>query len=95
MFGREVADRGAHPSLRSAAAETFGLLEASVAACQEAGLVVPGPPAELALAAWSAVHGLSDLLINGQLQGLLGRDADALAEELTRTIFLGLAPRPV
>ena len=93
MFGREVADRSAYPSLQAAATETFGLLVEAVAESQRAGLVRPGDPQELALSAWSIVHGLSALLVDDQLRALSEKDADALARSVTESLFLGLAPR--
>ncbi|MBI5629115.1 MAG: TetR/AcrR family transcriptional regulator, partial [Candidatus Rokubacteria bacterium] len=59
MFGREIADKSAHPDLLDAAAVTFGLLVEGLAGCQRAGLAREGNPAELAISAWAAVHGLS------------------------------------
>ncbi len=90
MFGRETADRSAQPSLRAAAMETFGLLVSAVRDCQAAGLIRAADPEELAVSAWSMVHGLSALLVDGQLRG---KPEDALAEDVTRDLFLGLGPR--
>jgi AcrR family transcriptional regulator len=93
MFGRAAADRSAYPSLRAAAAETFGLLVDAIKDCQRAGLVRPGDPEELALAAWSGTHGLSSLAVDGQL-GLMGkREPDALAQAVMSAIFFGLGAR--
>ena len=70
MFGPEAADKAAHPELRDAANEAFAVLAAEAS---------PGPggpaadAADRALAAWSLVHGLATLLIDGQLgPGLAG-----------------------
>ncbi len=93
MFGREIADRSAHPSLREAAQETFRLLVDAIADCQRAGLVRGEDPEELALSAWSMVHGFSALLIDGQLTGVQPRTADELAQIVTRDLFLGLGVR--
>src|SRR5437867_9845907 len=66
MFGREMADRSASASLREVATDTFGTVVDAIADCQRAGLVRSEEPAEeLALTAWSAVHGLSALLVDG------------------------------
>lgn len=93
MFGREAADRSAHPSLRAAAEETFGLLVEAVRECQRTGLVRAGDPEELALSAWSIVHGLSALSVDGQLQALGDKGTAALALSATENLFLGLGPR--
>ena len=93
MFGREVADRSAYPPLQAAALETFGLLVEAVAECQRAAFVRAGDPEALALSAWSTVHGLSALLVDGQLEALSEKGAAALAQGVTETLFLGLGPR--
>ena len=93
MFGPELADRSTHPSLADAAAEAFTLLVAAVAHCQTAGFAREGDPEELAVTAWSTVHGLSALIVNGQLGGR-GAPVDQLAERVTQNLFLGLGPRP-
>ena len=92
MFGREMADRRASPGLRRLATETFNLLVDSISDCQRAGLVrTEEPAADLALTAWSSVHGLSALLV----EGVLDRPAHEVAEMVTRDLFLGLGPRGV
>jgi AcrR family transcriptional regulator len=91
MFGPEVANRVAYPGLHAAAGEAVELLRATVADCQRAGLVVGGDPVDLAVATWSATHGLASLLVNGQLHDRGGADPAALAERVTAAIFLGIA----
>jgi hypothetical protein len=92
MFGREMADRSASPSLSRLATETFGLLVGAISECQRAGLVrADEPAADLALIAWSCVHGLSALLV----EGVLDRPTHEVAEMATRDLFLGLGPRSV
>ena len=92
MFGREMADRSASPSLRRLATETFKMLVDAISDCQRAGLVrAEEPAADLALIAWSSVHGLSALLV----EGVLDKPAHEVAEMVTRDLFLGLGPRNV
>src|SRR5215471_5618355 len=81
MFGPEIADKAAHPALHRAADAAFGLLVTSIAEAQRAGQVRPGHPEELAVAAWALVHGLSALLVDGQLARRVRtpRDAQRLA----------------
>jgi AcrR family transcriptional regulator len=93
MFDRVAADRSRHPALHEAADETFGLLVDGIAACQAAGEVRDGDPRELAVAAWSAVHGLARLIVDGQLADIWPASPAELAETVTRELFLGLAPR--
>ena len=62
----------------------------AIADCQRAGLVrSEEPAADLALTAWSSVHGLSALL----LDGVLDRPVTDVAEMVTRDLFLGLGVR--
>ena len=93
MFGRAAANRSAYPSLQEAAGETFDLLVTAIADCQRAGLVRPGDPVELALAAWSATHGLASLWVDGQLAGRAGGTLGDLGKALAAYTYLGLAPR--
>ncbi len=90
MFGREMADRSASPALRQVAADTFIMLVDAISDCQRAGLVrSEEPAAELALTAWSSVHGLSALLVDR----VLDKPVAEVAETVTRDLFLGLGPR--
>ncbi len=91
MFGRVLADKSAYPSLQAASGETFGLLVEAIRDCQRAGQVRPGDPEELALAAWSATHGLSSLVVDGQLSG--ERSLETLTQAVVANIFFGLGPR--
>jgi hypothetical protein len=87
-----MADRRASASLRRLATETLTLLVDAIADCQRAGFVrADEPAADLALSAWSSVHGLSALLV----EGVLDRPAHEAAEMVTRDLFLGLGPRSV
>jgi len=91
MFGREIADRLAFPALRQIATETFNVVVDAISDCQRAGLVrAEEPPADLALTAWSSVHGLSALLVDG----VLDKPVAEVAELVTRDLFLGLGRRP-
>ena len=90
MFGREVAERSPSPALRDVASGTFDVVVEAVADCQRAGLVRQDEPAsDLALFAWSTVHGLAELLVNG----VLDRPVAELADMVTRDLFLGLGSR--
>ena len=93
MFGREVAARGTHGPLRQAAEETFGMLVAGIEEGQRAGLIRGGDPLELSMAAWSMVHGLSALLLDGQLSAG-PYDLETVAVGVLRYLFLGLRRDP-
>jgi AcrR family transcriptional regulator len=92
MFGPVPVDRSAHPSLMAAAQETFGLLIGTIRECQAAGVIRTGDPDDLALCAWSAVHGLSALAVDRRLGDRASR-LEALAQAVTGNIVLGLGPR--
>lgn len=92
MFGREVADRSAYRDLGEAARAAFELLAEAVAQCQRSGLVREGDPRALAVSAWAMVHGLADLQVNRQL-GMDARAHEALANDVTADLFLGLGSR--
>jgi AcrR family transcriptional regulator len=93
MFGAEVGDKTAHPTLEAAAAHAFGLLVTSIAEAQRAGQVRTGNPEDLAVSAWALVHGLSALLIDGQLKHHVStrRDAEKLAARVAKILQTGLA----
>jgi AcrR family transcriptional regulator len=81
-----------YPSLGQAGMRAFGILMEGVVAAQEAHLLREGPPAELALLAWSMVHGVAMLQVNGILAGACGKGAsiDHLAQAATEAIVRGL-----
>src|SRR5712692_3239519 len=90
MFGRDMADRSAFPTLRQVAHDTLTMVVDAIADCQRAGLVrSEEPAADLALTAWSSVHGLAALLVDG----VLDRPVADVAEMVTRDLFLGLGVR--
>jgi AcrR family transcriptional regulator len=93
MFGRELADRTGYPGLRDAAAAAFEALVEGMSEAQRAGVVREGDPRELALTAWSTMHGLSSLLLNGRLQAMFTADADELTARIGINLYRGLAPR--
>jgi AcrR family transcriptional regulator len=95
MFGPEVHDKTAYPTLQAAADRAFGLLVASITEGQRDGYVRRGDPEALAVAAWSLVHGLSALLIDAQLEDYARtpREAERLAENVTKILETGLARR--
>ena len=88
MFSAELADRTAHPELEQAALVAFSYLLQAIGHCQEQGQLPPAPTEELALGAWSMVHGLSFLLIDGQLDvaGLGIEDAETLLRRATESL---------
>lgn len=91
MFHPMLADRSAYPSLEAASWRPFDLLLAHVRACQDAGILQNMDDRIAALFAWSAVHGLSTLHIDGYTDEKGFKDgSDSLADAITNLIFTGL-----
>lgn len=95
MFGPDLADRSPYRSLCTAADSTFGLLVTAIADCQAAGLVSEGEPRTVASVAWSTVHGLASLLLDGQLMPppLTEAAVTPLAQYVVHSLYDGLAKR--
>jgi AcrR family transcriptional regulator len=94
MFHSAVSDPASSPSLADAAGAAFDVLVDAIARCQRAGDVRDGPPRQLALGAWSIVHGLAILAVEHQLanRGFTSEDPIALAADVTQQLYLGLRP---
>ena len=91
MFHPMLADRSAYPSLEAASHRPFDLLLTHVRHCQEAGILQNMDDRIAALFAWSAVHGLSTLLIDGYTEEKgFQHEPSALADDITNLIFSGL-----
>lgn len=91
MFGGRVLPKGAHPRLDQAGLGAFNVLQDTIARGQQAGYLKPAPLALMTATAWSLVHGLSQLTIDGHLP-----DADAepqLAEGITSLLLEGAITR--
>lgn len=94
MFGREIANRKLHPGLCDAADRTFEAISNEVQRAQNAGVIRSDRSApQLAAGAWSMLHGLSDLLLNGRLGEEGEGDPTVLLKNLGRTVFEGVAAR--
>src|SRR5262245_6925357 len=94
MFGPEIPDKTAHPALHQAAERAFSLLLGAIIEAQRTGHARPGNPWELAVSAWAMVHGLSSLLIDGQLRERVRstRGAEMLPSRITKLLEVGLRP---
>jgi AcrR family transcriptional regulator len=71
-------------------ADAFGVLLRVIDEAKRAGALAPGDRQAIALTAWSTVHGLALLLLDGPLAG---GDVEglALADDVTRRLMRGLA----
>lgn len=91
MFGPGASSQP-YPELAAATESAFGVLVATLQACIDEGLVVDRPAAELAISAWSIVHGLAQLLLDGPL--VQAGDPAELAAMVTARLVEGLQAAP-
>ena len=101
MFSRELHEGVEDPALAAAGEPTLMTLVEAVAVGQEAGLVRAGDPRAMAVPAWSMVHGLAMLLVDGQLSALFDDApsadvayAERRAREVIEVTLRGLQPVP-
>jgi len=91
MYGREALAREDRPELREAANAIFEQLVVVFQAHQRTGGIRRQDPRAQAYAAWSAVHGLASLWIEGQIHAT--DDIDGLIRHTTRTLLDGMRVR--
>lgn len=92
MFSAELAERSTYAGLKEAAAASHAVLEEAIVRCQAAGEVRSGDPRVLSGAAWSLVHGVATLILDGHF-GAEARSAVAAerqAQALTAVLWEGL-----
>ena len=87
MFGGRVLPKGAHPRLDQAGLGAFNVLQDTIARGQRAGYLKPAPLALMTATAWSLVHGLSQLTIDGHLP--IADAEPQLAEGITSLLLEG------
>lgn len=90
MFGLGDNRKQTPPALKKASGESFNILLDSITACQEKKYVKAGDPMELALCAWSIVHGFAMLYIEGYVKKFDCEANQRLKELITDTLYLGL-----
>ena len=88
MWGKEAIARQDEPELREAAGALLEHLVGVIESHQKSGEIAPGNPRARAYVAWSAVHGLASLLIEGQIDPKV--DVDGLIRQTTETLLDGL-----
>lgn len=96
MFTAVAKEMDAYPSLAEASDAVFALLLDAIQQGQQGGAVRMGSPKELALAAWSIVHGLAELEIGGQVPRLWldAGSSGTLAEKITGWLGTGITLPP-
>ncbi len=92
MFGMSNAEREADAALAATAKLSFAPLVGIIKRGQDAGVVRPGDPVQLALVTWSAMHGLALLIVDNQIRDLEpGADnVDHLVGLAIGTLYQGL-----
>ena len=95
IFSGLIAHTEASPALRAAGDEAYGVLRGLIVEGLADGSVGGADPDSLSLAAWSLVHGLSMLAIDGQLShfGDAGQLADRVTRQLLGLLETGIASR--
>ncbi len=91
MYGKEALTREDQPELREAANALFEQFVGVIQAHQRSGAIKRQDPRAQAYVAWSAVHGLASLWIEGQI--LASDDIDGLIRQTTRTVLDGMRVR--
>jgi AcrR family transcriptional regulator len=91
MYGKEALTRQDQPELREAAIALFEQLVGVIKAHQRSGGIKRQDPRAQAYVAWSAVHGLASLWIEGHI--LATDDIDGLIRQTTRTVLDGMRVR--
>ncbi|MCX5814055.1 MAG: TetR/AcrR family transcriptional regulator [Proteobacteria bacterium] len=91
MYHPMLAMKSAYPGLKQVSLKALDLLTDLVRECQDMDLIVAGDARELGLFAWSTVHGLATLHMNGQIEGKgLGENIMEHAQKVTALIYSGL-----
>jgi AcrR family transcriptional regulator len=91
MYGKEALTRQDLPALREAANAIFEQLVEVFQTHQRSGGIKRQDPRAQAYVAWSAVHGLASLWIEGQIHAT--DDIDGLIRQTTRTLLEGMRVR--
>ncbi|TBR57151.1 WHG domain-containing protein [Mastigocladus laminosus UU774] len=90
MFGTFPSDSNKYPSLTEVSQQSFMGLVNIIVEGQTAGVIRAGEPRQIAWVAWSLVHGLAMLLIDGQLPLSKPDDIEIFASFVTRKLVEGL-----
>lgn len=91
MYHLEISDQALYPQLEKQSRVPYDMLKTVLRECQDKQLVREGEIEELALFAWSTVHGFANLIIDRQLtrKGLKD-DYTQYAESVTNLLYTGL-----
>ena len=92
MFGPQAADADAHPQLSAASQATFDMMQRLLQQSQAGYAIREDDARQIGLTAWSLVHGLAMLCIDGQFgpEATKPDGAERLAYAATGALFRGL-----
>lgn len=92
MFGSQMGDKRAYPSLLEADQAVFDLLVAAIRQSQREGDLGDGDPVAMGMVAWPMAHGLAALAVDGQMEraGFTDAQVDNLTRRMVRTVRFGL-----
>jgi hypothetical protein len=90
MFRYSPKDENQYPTLTQAGKKAFAILVNEIASGQQESVFRQENPTELALVAWSLVHGLSMLAIDGQLKIPEDKTIEAIANFTTQILNQGI-----
>ena len=97
MFRKDLVEPAAYPSLQEVARRTFDRLFAAVSDCLGSSAKAEAMP--LSITAWSLVHGLASLWLDGPLgntefgKEFGGKGIDALSDKAIGEFIKGIKPR--
>lgn len=94
MFGTRVENSYFSEELKPESIPVFKLLRDIIMVCQVKGLLKAGDPQEMAIAAWSIVHGFAMLRIDHHIpdQGMDKKKLRELQRSVVLTLYFGLRP---
>jgi AcrR family transcriptional regulator len=92
MFGSQVGDKRRYESLTQADQAVFDLLSESIRSAQDPNAIAPTDPARMGMIAWSMLHGVAALVVDGQMEraGVRDEQIDDFARRVARTANAGL-----
>lgn len=91
----ELRSAGRVTAVERAGERCEGLLRDEIATAQAAGILVGEDPQAIGLAAWSTVHGLATLIVDGPLRHRVGslREAARMTRSAIDLLLVGLVRR--
>jgi len=94
MFGTRVENSYFSDELKPESIPVFKLLRDIIMVCQEKGLLKAGNPREMAISAWSIVHGFAMLRIDHHIpdQGMDEKKLREIQRSVVLTLYFGLRP---